>query len=214
MNRNTVTIKGSKNGLIFTFDNKDTTFKEVCAILEDRLLRSGDFFINAEYVIGNPSIFTNDQLTIVEQLLAKYRLIKGNPVPHTLQTDEKQEIVYQAPGGDSVLITRSIRSGQKISVRGSAVIMGDINAGGEILASGNIVVMGTCRGVLHAGAEGDRSCYIIAYNMAAQQLRISDMVATVPPEIAGTPLKAAMIQGDSIILTDYNPSQFKGGQIA
>ena len=83
MNRNTVTIKGSKNGLIFTFDNKDTTFKEVCAILEDRLLRSGDFFINAEYVIGNPSIFTNDQLTIVEQSSAKYRLIKGNPVPHT-----------------------------------------------------------------------------------------------------------------------------------
>ncbi|MEG2213523.1 MAG: septum site-determining protein MinC, partial [Clostridiales bacterium] len=85
---------------------------------------------------------------------------------------------------------------------------------GEILASGNIVIMGACRGVLHAGAEGDRSCFIIAYTMAAQQLRIADMVATVPPEISASPLKVALIKGDGIILTDYTSSQFKGGQIA
>ncbi len=214
MSNNVVQIKGSKHGLIFTFDNQDSTFKEVCFLLEDKLQRSGDFFSNAEYIIGNPSVFSSEQLDIIEQILTKYHLVKGRPIPHTLPTDEKQEVVYQATGGDSVLLSRSVRSGQKISVRGNAVVMGDINAGGEVLASGNIVIMGACRGVLHAGAEGDRSCFIIAQTMAAQQIRIADMVATVPAEIAASPLKVALIKGDGIILTDYSPSQFKGGQTA
>ncbi len=214
MSKNVVQIKGSKNGLIFTFDITDSTFKEVCFLLEDKLMRSGDFFSNAEYVIGNPSVFSAEQLQIIEQILDKHRLIKGQPTPHIIPIEEKQEVVYQANGGDSVLITRSVRGGQKISVRGNAIIMGDINAGGEILASGNIVVMGICRGVLHAGAEGDRNCFIVAYGMAAQQIRIADLVATVPAEIASSPLKAAMIKDGGIILTDYNPPLFKNGQIA
>ncbi|MEG2213828.1 MAG: hypothetical protein RRY35_08040, partial [Clostridiales bacterium] len=116
MSKNIVSIKGSKNGLIFTFDNQDSTFKEVCFLLEDKLQRSGDFFSNAEFIIGNPSTFSTDQLNIIEQILTKYRLVKGRPLSHILSTDEKQEIVYQAVGGDSVLITRGVRSGQKISV--------------------------------------------------------------------------------------------------
>ncbi|MCR4962443.1 MAG: hypothetical protein K6B40_01025 [Firmicutes bacterium] len=214
MNNNVVHIKGSKNGLIFTFDITDTPFKEVCFLLEDKLVRSGDFFSNAEYVIDNPSVFSEEQLQIIEQIMEKHRLIKGEPTPHIVPIEEKQEVIYQANGGDSVLITRSVRGGQKVSVRGNAIIMGDINAGGEIIASGNIVVMGVCRGVLHAGAEGDHSCYIIAYGMAAQQIRIADLVATVPPEIASSPLKAAMIKDGGIVLTDYNPPLFKNGHIA
>ena len=35
--------------------------------------------------------------------------------------------------------------------------MGDVNAGAEIVADGNVIVWGRVRGMIHAGAKGDRS---------------------------------------------------------
>ncbi len=209
MNKNIVNIKGTPSGLVFYFDSSESGFGQLCAALEEKLLGSGDFFLNADYIIDNPEQFSAEELAVLEGMLNKYHLHKGQPLPHTLPSDEKYEIIYQTAGGNSLLVTRSVRSGQKLSVRGNAVIMGDINPGGEIVATGNIVVMGCCRGVLHAGAEGDDGCYILAYNLAAQQLRIASHVATVPADAGLSPLKLALIQDNCIILTDYVPAQFK-----
>ena len=33
--------------------------------------------------------------------------------------------------------------------------------------------MGTARGILHAGAEGDKEAYILVYDFSCQQLRIN-----------------------------------------
>lgn len=96
----------------------------------------------------------------------------------------------------------------KSSVRGNAIVMGDVNPGGEVVATGNVVIMGCCRGIVHAGAEGDEDSYILVYNMHAQQLRIAEHVATVPDDAGMSPLKLAMIQDGNIILTDYVPAQF------
>ncbi len=209
MSKSIVTIKGTPNGLIFYFNTADSGFGQLCAALEERLQISGDFFINADYVIDDESQFSEDELRILHGIMAKYNLHRGRPSARILPTDDRQDVIYQTVGGNSMLVTRSIRSGQRLSVRGNVVIMGDINPGGEILATGNIVVMGTCRGVLHAGAEGDVNAYIICYKMCAQQLRISSCVATVPQGASITPLKMAAIQHGSIVLTDYVPSQFK-----
>ena len=209
MSNGIINIKGTPSGLIFYFDILECGFGQLCAALEDKLLHSGDFFINAEYIIDKPDQFSADELAIIEGILAKYHMIKGKAVPRELPSDEQQEVIYQTAGGNSLLVTKSIRSGQRLSVRGNVVVMGDINPGGEILATGNVVVMGSCRGVLHAGAEGDESAYILCYNMMAQQLRIASCVATVPADAALSPLKMAMIQDGAIILTDYVSAQFR-----
>ncbi|MBQ6807839.1 MAG: hypothetical protein IJP07_01560 [Firmicutes bacterium] len=209
MAKNIVNIKGTPSGLVFYFDNVESGFGQLCAALEDKLLSSGDFFINADYIIDNPQQFTTEELAVVEEIMAKYHLHRGKVMPHELPSDEKYEVIYQTAGGNSLLVTKGIRNGQRLSVRGNAVIMGDINPGGEIVATGNIVVMGSCRGVLHAGAEGDDNCYILAYNMLAQQLRIGSHVATVPTDAGTTPLKLAVVQNNTIVLMDYIPSQFR-----
>jgi septum site-determining protein MinC len=206
---NIVSIKGTNTGLTFYFNTNEAEFKEICAALEEKLLSSGDFFINAEYQIGEDQEFDEGELLILEDIFKKYSLRKSIPAPKKIPTGENTELVFQALGGDSVLITRNVRSGQKINIRGNAVIMGDINIGGEIVATGSIVVVGTCRGVLHAGAEGDRDNFIMAYILAAQQLRIADLVATVPANIKKSPLKIAFCQDDAMVLTDYVPSQFR-----
>jgi len=87
--------------------------------------------------------------------------------------------------------------------------MGDINNSAEVVATGSIIVMGTCRGILHAGAEGDRNAFILVHTMAVQQVRIANLVATVPPEVASSPLKLALVRNDQIVLTDYSPTQFR-----
>ena len=209
MSKNIINIKGTPEGLIFYFNTEDSGFGQLCAALEERLQSSGDFFTNAEYLIDGEDRFSAAELHALDGVMAKYHLTKGKRTARILPSEDRQEVIYQTVGGNSLLITKSVRSGQRMSVRGNVVVMGDINPGGVILATGNIVVMGTCRGVLHAGAEGDANAYIICYNMAAQQLLISSCVATVPASAAATPLKMASILGGAIVLTDYQPSLFK-----
>ena len=73
----------------------------------------------------------------------------------------------------------SLRSGQKMEVEGSLVILGDVNAGAEVIASDNIVVLGTLRGLAHAGAKGNKQAVISAGILDAVQLRIANIVKEV-----------------------------------
>ena len=70
----------------------------------------------------------------------------------------------------------SLRSGQRLEVEGSIVIIGDVNSGAEIMASDNIVVLGTLRGLAHAGAKGNKQAVIAAGLFDPAQVRIANIV--------------------------------------
>ena len=70
----------------------------------------------------------------------------------------------------------SLRSGQKMEVEGSIVIIGDVNSGAEIMASDNIVVLGALRGLAHAGAKGNKQAIIAAGIFDSVQVRIANIV--------------------------------------
>lgn len=70
----------------------------------------------------------------------------------------------------------SLRSGQRMEVEGSIVIVGDVNSGAEVVAGDNIIVIGTLRGLAHAGAKGNKEAIIAASKLDAVQLRISNIV--------------------------------------
>ena len=70
----------------------------------------------------------------------------------------------------------SLRSGQKMEVEGSLVIIGDVNSGAEVIASDNIVIQGALRGLAHAGAKGNRQAIIAAGLVDAVQIRIANIV--------------------------------------
>ncbi len=70
----------------------------------------------------------------------------------------------------------SLRSGQKIEVEGSIVILGDVNSGAEVMASDNIVVLGALRGLAHAGAKGNKQAIVSAGLFDAVQIRIANVV--------------------------------------
>ena len=70
----------------------------------------------------------------------------------------------------------SLRSGQRMEVEGSLVILGDVNSGAEVIASDNIVVLGALRGLAHAGAKGNKQAIISAGLFDAVQVRIANIV--------------------------------------
>jgi len=79
----------------------------------------------------------------------------------------------------------SLRSGQKIEVEGSIVIIGDVNSGAEVIAGDNVVVIGTLRGLAHAGAKGNKEAIITTSKLDAVQLRISNIVREINREEEG-----------------------------
>ncbi|GAB6158219.1 hypothetical protein JCM39194_14190 [Desulfotomaculum varum] len=82
---------------------------------------------------------------------------------------------------NTVLVQRTLRSGQSVYHDGNVVILGDVNPGAEVVAAGNIIVMGSLRGVVHAGAKGDTGAVILAFRLRPTQLRIANHI-TRPPE--------------------------------
>lgn len=76
----------------------------------------------------------------------------------------------------------SLRSGQKLEVEGSIIILGDVNSGAEVIASDNIVVLGSLRGLAHAGAKGNKQAIIAAGLLDAVQIRIANIVKEVVRE--------------------------------
>ena len=76
----------------------------------------------------------------------------------------------------------SLRSGQKIEVEGSIVVIGDVNSGAEVIAADNIIVVGTLRGLAHAGAKGNKKAMIASHKIEAPQLRIANIVKEIEKE--------------------------------
>ena len=77
----------------------------------------------------------------------------------------------------------SLRSGKKIEVEGSIVIIGDVNSGAEVMATDNIVVVGSLRGLAHAGAKGNKEAIVAAGEFDAVQVRIANIVKEIDKDM-------------------------------
>jgi septum site-determining protein MinC len=70
----------------------------------------------------------------------------------------------------------TLRGGQSVHHSGNVVIVGDVNPGAEIVAFGDIAVFGRLAGVAHAGAGGDVSARVMAFDLDPTQLRIASFI--------------------------------------
>ena len=102
-----------------------------------------------------------------------------------------------AEGSNGLILRETIRSGRSIYHEGHVVVIGDVNPGAEIIAGGDVVVWGKLRGLVHAGALGDRSAVICALELIPTQLRIADQIAISPHDQRrqATPEKVSMHNG-------------------
>ena len=113
----------------------------------------------------------------------------------------------------SLLVRRTLRSGQRIRYRGNVIILGDVNPGAEVVAGGDIVVLGALRGVAHAGAAGNDQAIVAAYRLRPLQLRIGRVVARAPEETSEAPgmPEVARLWENRVVIDHYLPYGVKGG---
>lgn len=77
----------------------------------------------------------------------------------------------------------SVRGGQCLKHNGSIVVIGDVNPGSKIIAEGNIIILGKLKGIVHAGCNGMKDCFVSALFMQPTQLIINDVITYFPNDI-------------------------------
>jgi septum site-determining protein MinC len=103
---------------------------------------------------------------------------------------------------NSLLLRETFRSGRSIQYDGHIVILGDVNPGAQIIAGGDVIVWGKLRGLVHAGAAGDRTAVICALDLSPTQLRIADQIAVSPPDQRRKPTPETAVIRDGHIVAE------------
>ena len=194
-----VQIKGIRDGLLATFS--DAPWEDQRIALLAQIDERPAFFQGARLAmdVGTQILKVNDLVDLRDHLsernVALWAVVSESPTTeHTSQLlglatriskprPEEQKHADTITEDTALFIDKTLRSGKRVEFPGHVVVMGDVNAGAEIVAEGNVIVWGRVRGMIHAGAKGNRSASICALDLSATQLRIADEVsATLKPQ--------------------------------
>jgi septum site-determining protein MinC len=193
-----VQIKGIRDGLLATF--VEAAWEDQCLALFAQIDERPAFFQGARLAmdVGSQVLKVNNLVDLRDRLsernVSLWAVVGESPTTeHTAQLlglatriskPRPEEQKHDAITDDTALfINKTLRSGKRIEFPGHVVVMGDVNAGAEIIADGNVIVWGRVRGMIHAGAKGNRSAIICALDLSATQIRIADEVsATLNPQ--------------------------------
>jgi septum site-determining protein MinC len=86
----------------------------------------------------------------------------------------------------TMVITKPLRSGQKIYARGGdLVVLAMVNRGAEVIADGNIHVYAPLRGKAMAGARGNTAARIFSLCLEPELVSIAGIYRTTEKELAG-----------------------------
>ncbi|MGI6673365.1 MAG: septum site-determining protein MinC [Limnochordia bacterium] len=209
MNTQLCAIKGSRDGLVVTI-NDSTNFTAVLDALEQQLIASQSFFQGSTAkLLVKQGTLSLSQLDEIERLIARYGMVLDRRPPQWSVTPSVSQQNSEERGSvedSTLLVKRTIRSGQRLHYDGNVVVMGDVNPGAEIVCTGDILVLGSLRGVAHAGAEGKTDAIVFAFRLEPTQLRIAHLISRAPDEKLPQPEgpEVARVVGDRIQLSVYN----------
>lgn len=223
MRDDSVVIKGNREGIFLHLDPQ-LDFRELKQKISAKLSASKDFLAGAQVICNfGPREVGDQDVAELEQLLKNYKMrLKristsvqaGNAareesmmLPKPIEDNRGQAYPYAEE--QTLLIKRTLRSGQSISYDGNVVVMGDVNPGAEIVASGNVIVMGALRGMVHAGAMGDPASVVAAIRLKPTQLRIADQITRAPDNDVDEPdvPEIARIKDGVVTIERYNPNE-------
>lgn len=196
MEGNIISFKATANGLILIMHEEDD-FDVIYEHITRKLETSGRFFKGASLTIKyrgkklTPAQEQKISALISEKANAEIISFKEDDEVPDIEQEEpernrdrlKMRLVYfkDLEEGMTKFYRGTVRSGQLVSFEGNLVVIGDVNPGGEVIAAGNVVVMGSLRGMVHAGADGNKEAIVAALNLQPTQLRIADVI-TRPPD--------------------------------
>jgi septum site-determining protein MinC len=191
-----IAIKGTSNGLIITIGAG--VWPGLVDELSTRLGEKASFFKGGRVALRvGPRQLTKDQLEEVGRILDRHSVtlwaLEGES-PGTREAaaqlglevaldDKPAPTQAEPPTGDSLVVQRTLRSGQVLEHPGHIVVIGDVNPGAEVRAGGSVVIWGRLRGAVHAGlADHGPQAVVCALQLAPSHLRIGSFIALSPKE--------------------------------
>jgi septum site-determining protein MinC len=191
-----VQIKGLRDGLLVTLG--DAAWMIAQEALINRIEQQPSFFQGARLAldVGNQVLKSAELSALRDSLSEKgitlWAILSNSPTTEStaqilgLATRIHKARPAEAPVAKSVdhdaalWIDRTLRSGVRIEHPGHVVVVGDVNPGAEVIAGGSVIIWGRLRGVVHAGAQGNREATVCALDMSPTQLRIAGEIAVAP----------------------------------
>ena len=215
MSEEKIKIKGENDGLMLEFP-PDLSFLEIVEELSRKLDSGSGFFLRGTLVRVPRNRFSKEELAELQELFRTHGLIcrlekpvpmrSASPVPPSPKpaaaSVSPQEAMQDASELQRMLvIDKTLRGGQAVETEGSVIVFGNVNPGAQITAGGSVDIRGTCRGLVHAGAAGDSTAFIIADHLMPTQIRIANYVARSPdePEYSGKAERAYVKDGQIVI---------------
>jgi len=229
VSRDSVTIKGIRQGLLINLEEGD--WETALRALEARLSANPAFFHGGRVALDvGPRELNRSEIEEARALLAHHQVKLWAIVstsPTTEAAAQELELVIDLglprPGArkdatgereepliEGLVVRRTLRSGQSLRHPGHVVIIGDVNPGAEVVAGGDIVVWGRVRGVVHAGALGDEGAVICALDLAPTQLRIAGHIARSPEERQREPVpETASVREGRIVAVPWHSGELR-----
>ena len=178
MKRSCINIYLKKDEILIKI-NEDSELKEIVESLRKKLPELKKFYKEEKNPIKvTGKILKNKEIDEIQNLIKEkidveieFDMPKGLGLSSIKKAYEKEIAT-----SETKFQRGSLRSGQRIEVEGSVVVLGDVNSGAEVIASDNIVVLGALRGLAHAGAKGNKQAIVAAGVFDAVQIRIANIV--------------------------------------
>lgn len=182
-----VKIKGLKSGLQLSFA-KGASFDDVQANLLDKLTTGNKFFIRGTTVFVPKDFFEEEQTESLRKMFHRHGMLFSTDlktpnltlVPKTPVLETK---IQKETSQKMMIVNRTLRGGQEIRSESSVMIFGNVNPGAQVISNGSIDIRGTCRGFVHAGADGDETAFVVADRLMPMQIRIANIIARSPDEM-------------------------------
>lgn len=223
--REDVVFKGTKNGVLVILNDR-LDYGVLKKRLAEKLGGAEKFFHPGAGVTVDVGslVLTSTELIELERLLSEKHGLQLREIVHSLDAEEETAATAPAPAngavkrgepdrrpeggavcGDTMMIKRTLRSGQSVRFSGNVVVLGDINPGAEVIAGGDILVMGVLRGVAHAGATGSTDAIVAAFRLLPTQLRIANFIGRSPDgEVAlSDHPEVAQIRDGMVVIESY-----------
>lgn len=180
-----VTLKGSKDGFSVIIDDSanfdDAMGQLKNMIVEQTIGTSEDEKIQFNVKTGN-RLFTDEQITAVENVFAKYPQIQlGSITSNVIPKTTAEEMVAK---NKINVETGIVRSGQKRELSGDVIFLGTLHEGAQLSTDGSIYVLGDVHGIVQAGYPDNTNAAIIGNLNGAAQYRIADVVEIVTEDNA------------------------------
>ncbi len=158
-----------------SFEGRDLTQGEQ-NLLVDTIVENSGLKIN--YIINGGKAVETEFAEALSDAQEEDQEEEEEPIQEEL--DFPESIV----GKNGQFYRGTLRSGQKIEVEGSIVVLGDINPGAQVVAGGNVVVLGCLKGTVYAGYPQDRGAFVASLMMEPMQIQIGDCIARSPDQKA------------------------------